>query len=257
MYGQKRLRSFAPVLLAFLAVDANAQIPLEVYENPSNLQILSSDISPEQLRDTMLSIGQQVGIRCSRCHDFDANTPFDKQDYSSDSAELKRVAREMMLMVQGINETLSAIDRGRDHKGLTVQCVTCHRGVSRPRQIEDIFEHTMNEEGLAAAIVEYKELREIWYAMSAYDFTAWKLGEVAQSIIDAGNTEGGMDVHALNFELNSGDGSIYYHRGETYEKQGRFGDAIKDYQRALEMEPESLGFLEDRIARLQEQMHER
>jgi tetratricopeptide (TPR) repeat protein len=71
------------------------------------------------------------------------------------------------------------------------------------------------------------------------------------------SSEGGMQVHALNFELNSDDGSIYYHRAETYEKQGRMGDAIRDYQRALEMEPESLGFLEDRIAQLQEQVHER
>ncbi len=257
MYRHKRLKILVSTLLAFLVIDVNAQIPLEVYENPSNLKVLSSDISAEQLRNTMFSIGQQVGIRCSRCHDFDMDTSFDKRDYASDAKELKRVAREMMLMVQGINETVSAIDRGPDHKALTVQCVTCHRGVSQPRQIEDIFEQTMNEESLAAAIGEYKELREIWYAMSAYDFTAWKLGEVGQSIIDAGDAEGGMQVHALNFELNSDDGSIYYHRAETYEKQGRMGDAIRDYQRALEMEPESLGFLEDRIAQLQEQVQER
>jgi len=236
--------------IGILAGTANAQIPLEVYQSPQNLQVLSPDISPEELRDTMFAVGEQVGIRCSRCHDFEPGTPVAERDYASDKKELKQVAREMMRMVRGINETVSSIDRGAGHTPITVNCVTCHRGVSQPRQIEDVFLTAVREDGLTPAIEQYMELRNNWYAMSAYDFTAWKLGGIAQSVFDAGDTDGGMRLHALNLELNSDDGSVFYHRAESYEKQGRIEDAIADFERAFDLEEESFGFLTERIEQL-------
>jgi len=247
------LRCILSISIGILAVTANAQIPMEVYQNPKNLKVLSPDISPEELRATMFSIGQQVGLRCSKCHDFAPDTPFAERDYASDQKELKRVAREMMLMVQGINDAVSAIDRGPDHKAITVQCVTCHRGINQPRQIEEIFETAVKEDGLTSAIEQYNELRESWYGTGAYDFSAWRLGGIAQSIFDNGDTEGGMQVHALNLELNRDDGSVYFHRAESYEKQGRIEDTIADFERALELD-DSFGFLKDRISRLKAQL---
>jgi tetratricopeptide (TPR) repeat protein len=243
------LRCIPSISIAILAFTANAQIPIEVYQNAKNLKVLSPDISAEELRAKMFSIGQQVGLRCSKCHDFVPGTPFAERDYASDQKELKRVAREMMRMVQGLNDAISAIDRGPDHQAITVQCVTCHRGVSKPRQIEEIFATAINEDGLTSAIELYKELREDRYGTGAYDFSAWRLGGIAQSIFDSGDTEGGMQVHALNLELNRNDGSVYFHRAESYEKQGKIEDAIADFERALERD-DSFGFLKDRISRL-------
>ena len=108
-------RRYFSDLNGLLAGTANAQIPMEVYQNPQNLRVLSQDISPEELRATMFSIGQQVGLRCSKCHDFEPDAAFAERDYASDQNELKRVAREMMLMLQSINETVSTIDRGSGH----------------------------------------------------------------------------------------------------------------------------------------------
>lgn len=242
------------ISLVVLAGAVNAQIPIEVYLNPQNLQVLPQDISPEGLRDAMFAVGEQVGIRCSRCHNFESDTPIAERDYASDEKELKRVAREMMRMVQGINETVSSIERGPGHTPITVSCITCHRGVSQPRQIDEVFLTTLSEDGLTSAIEEYMDLRGRWYAMSAYDFTAWKLGGIAQNVFDNGDTDGGMRLHALNLELNSDDGSVFYHRAESYEKQGRIENAIADFERALAMEEESFGFLTDRIEQLKTQV---
>lgn len=254
MRAKKLVIRIILISTAIIAGTANAQIPIEVYQNPQNLQVLDPDISPEELRDTMFAIGERVGLRCSRCHDFESDTPVAERNYASDEKELKQVAREMMRMVQSINETVSSIDRGPDHTPITVSCVTCHRGVSQPRQIEEVFQTAVSEDGLNSAIEQYMELRDRWYAMSAYDFTAWKLGGIAQSIFDAGDAEGGMRLHALNLELNSEDGSVYYHRAESYEKQGRIEDAIADFERALDMEEESFGFLTGRIDQLKTQV---
>lgn len=242
------------VLFGTATTNAIAQMPVETFENPSNLQVLPADITPEALRDKMFSFGQQVGLRCSKCHNFEADTPMAERDFASDAKELKRVAREMMLMVDGINDTVSSIDRGSGHTPLNVNCMTCHRGVSQPRQIDEVFNSARSERGLGAAIEEYKSLRKTWYAAGAYDFSAWRLGGMAQEIVDSGNVDDGMRVHALNFELNEDDGSIYFHRAETYEKQGQIENAIRDYGKALEMEPESLSFLSEWITRLQSEL---
>lgn len=247
------MRIILLISIAIFVVEANAQITLDDYRDPTNLQVLSPDISPEGLRDVMFSFGQQVGLRCSRCHDFEPDTPASERDYASDAKELKLVAREMLLMVQAINDSVAAIDRGPDHEAITVRCVTCHRGVSQPRQIEEIFLTVAEEGGVSSAIDEYRKLRENWYATGAYDFSAWRLGGIAQEIFDSGDTEGGMSVHALNLELNRGDGSVYFHRAESYEKQGRIDEAIADFERALDLEKESFGFLKERIALLQAQ----
>lgn len=244
------------VLSAWVSQVANAQITIDTYRNPSNLQVLPADISPERLRDTMFSFGQQVGLRCAKCHDFDPDTPADERDYASDRNELKRVAREMMLMMESVNFTISQIYRNSEHKLLAVQCVTCHRGVSLPRQIGEIFTKTISDAGVSSAIEQYRQLRQEWYATGAYDFSAWRLGLIAQEIFDGGTVDGAMQVHALNLELNPQDGSVYYHRAETYEKQGRIEDAITDFERALEMEEESFGFLRDRIARLRTRLND-
>ncbi len=256
MHKKIALRGIVLVSIGILAVAANAQIPMEVYRNPKNLQVLSPDTSPEELRDTMFSIGQQVGLRCAKCHDFEPDTPFAERDYASDEKELKRVAREMMQMIGGINEAVSAIDRDPDHKAISVQCVTCHRGVNQPRQIEEIFYTAVEENGLSSAIEQYSELRDSWYATGAYDFSAWRLGGIAQSIFDDGDTEGGMQIHALNLQLNRSDGSVYFHRAESYEKQGQIEDAIADFERALELEEDSFGFLKDRIPQLKAQLED-
>ncbi len=256
MRKKKLLMCIPSISIGILTVTAHAQIPMEVFQNPKNLKVLAPDISPEELRARMFSFGQQVGIRCSKCHDFKPDTPFAERDYASDKKELKRVAREMMLIVQDMNSAVSAIDRGPDHKAITVQCVTCHRGVNQPRQIEEIIESSVREDGLTSAIEQYRELREVWYGTGTYNFSAWRLGGIAQSIFDNGDTESGMQVHALNLELNGNDGSVYFHRAESYEKQGRIEDAITDFERALELD-DSFGFLKGRIPRLKEQLGEK
>lgn len=249
MYKNNLVNCMLLISIGLLTGKTNAQMPMEIFQNPKNLKVLPSDISPEELRETMFSFGQQTGIRCSKCHNFEPGTPFEERDYASDEKELKRVAREMMRMVNTINEAVSAIDRDPGHNALKVQCVTCHRGVRQPRQIEEIFESKMQESGLTEAIDQYKKLRERYLVNGVYNFTAWRLGGIAQSVFDSGDTDGGMQVHALNYELNPDDGSVYFHRGESFEKQGRINEAIADFERAFELE-KSFRFLEHRIAQL-------
>src|SRR5205809_384276 len=64
-------------------------------------------------------------------------------------------------------------------------CGTCHRGVSRPRKIEDVFEDTRAASGLPAAISQYKEMRTASLVNGNYDFSARPLNRQARRQLQA------------------------------------------------------------------------
>ncbi|MDP7071820.1 MAG: photosynthetic reaction center cytochrome c subunit family protein, partial [Candidatus Marinimicrobia bacterium] len=61
----------------------------------------------------------ELGVKCKYCHVMN--------DYASDEKEAKKVSREMMRMVQGINKNTMQKLGHRD-----VSCWDCHRGVTPP-----------------------------------------------------------------------------------------------------------------------------
>jgi hypothetical protein len=80
-----------------------------------NIKVLT-DLSDQQIDDAMMYFRGSLGVQCEHCHDRD--------DWSLDTKEEKRTAREMIKMVRELNRTL-----GDD---LAVSCYSCHRGQLRP-----------------------------------------------------------------------------------------------------------------------------
>lgn len=236
---------------------AAAQVPLEVFENPVNLQVLPHDISPEDLRVIMTSFPREVGLRCSRCHVRDPDKPITEWDFASDEQERKQIARKMLRMVARINETIGSLDRGPDHKPIEVKCVTCHRRVSQPRMIEDIMAEAIAEGGVEAAEAKYRELRDIYGDGGfAYDFSGFHLGEIADGLAGQGDVDGAMRLHRLNFELNPDDGLTYLMRANTLETLGQLTEALTDMEVALEKDPTMGNFLPSRIEELKARIEE-
>jgi hypothetical protein len=94
-----------------------------------NLKILPADISRMQLLATMKFFSQSLGVRCTYCHVGTDGQPLSTFDFPSDAKEHKKTAREMMRMVQQINEKLPGITGAPDSK---ITCFTCHRGSTKP-----------------------------------------------------------------------------------------------------------------------------
>ena len=99
-------------------------------ETLRNPQVLPRDIGSQQLRATMMGFVTGLGVRCTYCHVGAEEVPLAERDFASDANPHKQIAREMMRMVQHLNqERLPAIS------GLTeprVTCYTCHRGATEP-----------------------------------------------------------------------------------------------------------------------------
>jgi hypothetical protein len=95
---------------------AQSEQPKTAEQAYKNIQVLKG-IPADQLLGTMSFIAGSLGVACNHCH----TNPFDK-----DEKPTKLRAREMMLMMQKINQD--------NFKGATVvNCATCHQGKTQPR----------------------------------------------------------------------------------------------------------------------------
>jgi hypothetical protein len=123
--------------LLFLAPvqNANAEDGGSIWENKTNLQVLPSDISPQELRGYMVGAASGLGVRCWACHIGEEGQDLSTFDFASDDKTMKKLAREMFRMTLDINastmQTMAKIE-GHEEAG-NVRCVTCHRGEVKPK----------------------------------------------------------------------------------------------------------------------------
>lgn len=205
---------------------------------PTNLQVLSKDLSRAQLTQIMRGFTQALGVRCSSCHVGEEGQPLSTYDFAADDKPMKLTAREMLKMVATINGTYLANLPNHHDEAVRVTCVTCHRGVRHPQQIEDLVQATVAEQGIEAAVTEYRELRERYYGGASYDFTERPLLAAAQAM-------GGSDAAAarrileLNLEFNPGSAFTLFALAGNHADAGDKDQAIELYRRGLEIMPDN------------------
>ena len=97
-------------------------------DQPKNLQVLQFE-STRDLKKYMKTIGKDLGVKCSFCHDL-----IDK----SIDTDHKLIAREMMKMQKDLNKhVFTQIGDSLLHRKNTLQisCWTCHRGSHEPQLV--------------------------------------------------------------------------------------------------------------------------
>ena len=90
-----------------------------------NVQVLDIK-SRTELKKYMKSISQDLGVKCSYCHDM---------DNKSIDTPLKDITREMIKLTKYLNDILNVkISDTTNHKTF-VTCWTCHHGKPNPEHI--------------------------------------------------------------------------------------------------------------------------
>src|SRR5215469_5444740 len=116
--------------------------------------------APADIGSTMPAIAQALGVECNYCHSAERGSgrPEPKKD----------IARQMMAMTRDLKARVQQMTGDASAK---IECVTCHHGVPIPRQVSDILADSVRTQGVAAAIAQYRDLRERFYGRAAYDFS--------------------------------------------------------------------------------------
>src|SRR5436305_13774013 len=94
-----------------------------------NLQVLSQNITHDQLLATMRIFARSLGVKCDHCHAAAPAGSKERLDFASDSKEVKRTARVMLRMTNYVNGQYLA---ELHDPTAVVTCYTCHRGKSVP-----------------------------------------------------------------------------------------------------------------------------
>jgi hypothetical protein len=181
--------------------EARAQWPPDTLQN---LQVLPQDIDTRALIGMMAGFTRALGVRCQFCHVGEEGMPLSRFDFASDDKETKRKARVMIRMVQHINGEHLAELESRSEPAVEVTCGTCHRGVPRPRTLQDVLIEAYDAGGLDSAVPRYHGLRHRYYGRASYDFGEVPLDDVAQDVAQRGALADAVALLQLNLEQNPG-----------------------------------------------------
>ncbi len=196
--GHRRL--FAGLAAVCLVTPAAAQrFPPDSF---TNLKVLPSDIAPRELVSLMAGFTRALGVRCTHCHVGEEGRPLETYDFPSDDKLPKRKARDMLRMVEAINQQHLAGLEERAEPAVVVQCATCHRGVREPRPLQDLLLAAYRAAGLDSALAVYRGLRERYYGRAAYDFGEVPLADAGAALWSMERLADAVRLLELNVELN-------------------------------------------------------
>jgi hypothetical protein len=210
--------------------DAQGKFPPDSFKN---LKVLPKNIAQRALIDTMRGFAIALGVRCVYCHVGKEGQPLDSVNFRSDDKRTKRAARAMMHMVMHINEEHLADVPDRPMPHVVVKCETCHRGVARPRPLDDDLALMLADSGLDATVRRYRALRDQYYGSGSYDFRELTLNLLAGSEARAGRPDNALGLLKLNAEFNPNSGQIPFQLGEIHLQKGDTATALADYKAAL------------------------
>ena len=214
----------ALVLLALFALPAGSQD-----DKPKNLKILPKSTTDAELHMIMRGYASALGVGCNYCHvsNADHTMSFDKDDKRP-----KLVAREMMKLTADINTRVLANLKDRPAPAVDVQCMTCHRGLTRPRMLGDVIVDSLNTGGLDSARTAYARLKTKYYGRASYDFGEPSLISTALKLSAAGKYQAALDVLKLDEEQFPGSANIAVNVGDVHIAMGDTAAALNDYRAA-------------------------
>lgn len=242
---------FVCCVLLLPAAAAAQEEKIDIFADPQNLKVLPEDISSADLSETMKNISMALGARCETCHVGEPRTPLHTFDFASDDKDMKQKARLMLDMVNQINDEL--VPRLNDVESadrVAVRCVTCHRGLPQPRLIQDVLDTQLADNGLDAAVSEYKSLRDKYFGSHSYDFSEYTLPMYAENLAAGDHADDAIALAELNEIYFPESFYTVFALAELYAATEQSDLALAKYTRALEIDPRAERFIGPRIAEL-------
>lgn len=231
-----RTLSSVGFLFTALAAPVAAQFPPD---SLVNLKVFPANTTPRALVDQMRGFTNALGVRCEHCHVGEAGRPLSEFDFPNDEKRAKEVARVMLRMVNEINDTQLAAIPERERPWVRVTCVTCHRGLTKPRMLEDLLADEYATGGTEAAVKKYRELRQEYAGTWSYDFSESSLTELTRRIERLRRWDDAIAIQSLNADMFPESANLQVSIGNLYLAKGDTASAIVRLENALTLSPNS------------------
>jgi tetratricopeptide (TPR) repeat protein len=227
-----RLVSAAILGMLPAATPLRAQFP----DKFTNLKVLPKDISKNQLQATMRGFAFALGVRCEHCHVQNSDK---SMDFANDQKAAKATARLMLEMVAAVNREYIAKVKDPNHTPFQVECVTCHHGLTQPRQLKNVLADDLAQHGAPHALALYDELRGRYDSTGAYDFGEATLNQLTESLLAQNKNREALAFMEKNFSANHPDSVWSFHMlAMTHQATDQPDKALADYRKVLELHPD-------------------
>jgi len=201
-----------------------------------NTQVIPRSTPVMQVVGQMRNFAFGLGVRCQFCHVGKEGLALEKFDFAADEKRTKLVARQMMRMVQEINQRLDTIP-GRVNPPVQVTCATCHRGISRPVPLSQVLVEAGTAAGTDSALRAYRTLRERYYGGDAYDFREPSLNIAAFRLGRANKFDEAFALLKLNEEMFPNSSAMYVFRGNINLMRADTAAAATAFREAIRRDP--------------------
>src|SRR5829696_8962579 len=150
-----------------------------------------------------------------------------------------RRRRAMLRLTDQVNGTLLAQVPSRAEPRVVVECSTCHHGLRLPKSLQTTLFEIVNEQGIAAAVARYRELRASDTLSGRYSFDEWEINELARRLAAAKNTQAAIAVLEMNGEFYPKSAAIDFMIAELHFERGERDQALARYRKTLEKAPDN------------------
>ena len=144
----------------------------------------------------------------------------------------------MLRMVDTVNKKLLSDVPSRAEPRVEVGCVTCHRGLPLPKTLQTTLLEIVKNDGPAAAVAKYRELRRDDMVSGRYNFGEWEINELARRLAETNDTVSAIAILEMNGEFYPKSAAIDFQLGELHRTRGERDKALKSYRAALEKAPD-------------------
>lgn len=214
-----------------------AQVPWP--EKAKNLKVLPANTSQAQLRQTMFAFSNALGVNCIHCHVAGEFNDWSTYDFAADDKPTKRIARVMFKMVDYINnDAMSEVSEIRE-RSVDVSCMTCHRGNTTPKSLQQTLAEVIEAEGIRAGIREYHRLKERYQHGMAFDFSEAPLNLLGYQLMGENKLDEAIEIFKLNVEEYPNNFNPYDSLAEAFMKNGQLRLAEIYYSKSLALNPEN------------------
>jgi hypothetical protein len=230
------LRSGAVVSL--IAASLVCPLHARADDELKNIRVFPKDITKRELEGNMRVWARSLGIRCTFCHEMKVPGDFRSIDFASDAIDKKVTARRMFEMVQQLNA--GPLPKAVGEQGVTVSCITCHRGLVNPATLDQVVLHEVKKNGAAAGIRKYRDLREKYYGRGAYDFGPDSLDPAIQSLAsEPDGIDSALALVELDIEMYPEDSETRVTQAQILLMKGDALGAAQAVDEALRLDPEN------------------
>ena len=236
------------VVLVLIGALQQAAQPAQPEWKARNLQYFPKDIPRQQLIQRMREFSFALGVRCEYCHAGNPAGPLDPATFALDDKPAKLKARAMLRMTEQINGSFLQAIPSRAEPRVSVDCVTCHRGLPLPKTLQTTLLEVVEKDGAAAAVARYRELRRDQTLSGRYNFGEWEVNELARRLREAGKVDEAIAILEMNGEFYPKSAEIDFQIAEMLLQRGDREKALVRYRSVLAKAPEHRGAL----ARIQE-----